>query len=226
MLTPARFQQSVLAWFDDHGRKSFPWQQNKTPYRVWVSEIMLQQTQVTTVIPYFERFMQRFPDVATLANASDDDVLHLWSGLGYYSRARNLHRSAKIIQQDYQGHFPDELELLCELPGIGKSTAGAILTCAFHKKATILDGNVKRLLTRFYALHTPKDIDLWALAEKLTPRQRVADYTQVMMDLGATLCTRLNPNCSRCPLKKHCLAFAQDLTTVLPAKKVSRRIPK
>src|SRR5690349_18891490 len=139
--TPSTFQRLVLTWFDRFGRRHFPWQQNKTPYRVWVSEIMLQQTQVTAVIPYFQRFLERFPDLATLAQAKEDEVLHLWSGLGYYSRARNLHRSAKMIQEKSGGKFPDSLEQIQRLPGVGRSTAGAILSCAFHKKAAILDGN-------------------------------------------------------------------------------------
>lgn len=228
--TPAIFQQLVLTWFDQFGRKNFPWQQNKTAYRVWVAEIMLQQTQVTTVIPYFHRFLGQFPDLASLAQASEDEVLHLWAGLGYYSRARNLHRSAQIIQTRLQGKFPDNIEQLQSLPGIGRSTAGAILSCAFNKKAAILDGNVKRLLTRLHALTTPiddkKTIDqLWVLAEKYTPSKRVADYTQVMMDLGATLCTRKNPRCTECPVATHCQAYQQGLTEALPYKKKRAGLP-
>lgn len=227
MVTPSPpliFHKRVLAWFDRFGRRSFPWQQNKTPYRVWVSEIMLQQTQVTTVIPYFQRFMERFPDLATLAKAQEDEVLHLWTGLGYYSRARNLHRSAKLIQEEYDGQFPDNLEQILQLPGIGRSTAGAILSCAFNKKAAILDGNVKRLLTRFHALTQPLDdkktIDqLWQLAEIYTPSKRVADYTQAMMDLGATLCTPKNPRCSDCPVLANCEGRRLGLADVLPYKK-------
>ena len=154
-ITASRFQKIILTWFDQHGRKHLPWQQNKTPYRVWISEIMLQQTQVQTVIHYFERFMQQFPDLQALAHAHEDQVLHLWAGLGYYSRARMLHRAAKIIASTYQNKFPNTLVALKEIPGIGPSTAGAILALAFNQQATILDGNVKRVLTRLHAVNTP-----------------------------------------------------------------------
>lgn len=229
-LSPQRFQQIVLKWFDQYGRKNFPWQQNKTPYSVWVSEIMLQQTQVTTVIPYFQRFIMRFPTVTDLAKASEDDVLHLWSGLGYYSRARNLHRTAKIVQQEWGGIFPNSVKELQKLPGIGRSTAGAIVSCAFHQKATILDGNVKRLLARFHAVTEPIDLlktqnQLWEFAETYTPDQRIADYTQAMMDLGATLCTRTKPRCSECPLTSYCLALQQGIAEQLPNKKAKKCIP-
>ena len=171
---PEHFQHLVLKWFKTHGRKTLPWQQNKTPYRVWISEIMLQQTQVMTVIPYFERFIQRFPDINTLANAPEDEVLHLWTGLGYYSRARNLHKTAKIIKENLAGNFPNTLEVLQNLPGIGRSTAGAILSIAFKKPIPILDGNVKRVLIRFAGIEaSPREkniVDkLWRLAEKYTP---------------------------------------------------------
>ncbi len=224
------FQKLVLKWFDCFGRHSLPWQQNKTPYRVWVSEIMLQQTQVTTVIPYFERFLTRFPDLASLARAKEDEVLHVWTGLGYYSRARNLHRSAQIIQKDWQGIFPNQLEQVESLPGIGRSTAGAILSCAFNKKAAILDGNVKRLLARFHGLTDPiddkKTLDrLWELAEEYTPSKRVADYSQVMMDLGATVCTPKNPRCSDCPLLSSCQAQQRGLVEQIPFKKKKAKLP-
>lgn len=229
-LSPALFQKRVLKWFDRFGRRDFPWQKNKTPYRVWVSEIMLQQTQVSTVIPYFERFMQRFPDLTSLASSQEDAVLHLWTGLGYYSRARNLHRSAQMIEYDLQGHFPDTVEGLQSLPGIGRSTAGAILSCGFNKKATILDGNVKRLLARYSGQTMPLDDrktldELWALAEKYTPSQRVSDYTQVMMDLGATLCTPKNPRCEECPLLSSCEAKREGLVEQIPAKKKKTKLP-
>lgn len=228
--TPQVFQKLVLNWFDHFGRKNFPWQQNKTPYRVWVSEIMLQQTQVTTVIPYYERFLTQFPDLSALAKAKEDEVLHLWTGLGYYSRARNLHRSAKMIYKEGKGTFPDTLEELQNLPGVGRSTAGAILSCAFNKKAAILDGNVKRLLTRFHALTDPVDdkktLDqLWKLSEEYTPSKRVADYTQVMMDLGATLCTRSKPRCSDCPVATYCQGYQQGLAEQLPYKKKRASLP-
>lgn len=223
-------QKKILRWFDQHGRKDLPWQHNKTPFRVWVSEIMLQQTQVTTVIPYFLRFMQRFPDLATLANATEDEVLHLWTGLGYYSRARNLWRTAKIIQGNYQGKFPDEITALKELPGIGLSTAGAILAIAFEKRAVILDGNVKRVLTRLFGITAwpgEKKVteNLWEIANKLTPNNRVADYTQAIMDLGATLCVRGKPECGRCPLKNNCKAHELGIEKQLPRSKPQKTIP-
>ncbi|MCK4493466.1 MAG: A/G-specific adenine glycosylase, partial [Methylococcales bacterium] len=192
-MKPILFQQKILAWFERKGRKNLPWQQPINPYRVWVSEIMLQQTQVTTVIPYFQRFMASFPDLKTLAQASMDDVLQHWAGLGYYARARNLHKSAQIIHQ--QGYFPDNVEGLIKLPGIGLSTAGAISSIAFNHSAAILDGNVRRVLTRFHAITgwvgTPSvSKKLWELSDCYTPVNQVADYTQAMMDLGAPLCTR------------------------------------
>lgn len=222
------FQKKVLQWFDLHGRKNLPWQINKTPYRVWVSEIMLQQTQVTTVIPYFLRFMERFPDVESLANANEDEVLHLWTGLGYYTRARNLHRTAKIINQFSK--FPNDLHTLQELPGIGRSTAAAILSIAFEKPAAILDGNVKRVLTRVHGITEwpgEKRIhdQLWLIAEKLAPQTRTADYSQAMMDLGATICVRGKPACERCPLKKDCLAHKLGIEKTLPASKPRKKIP-
>jgi len=226
----ALFQELILTWFDEFGRKNLPWQENKTPYRVWVSEIMLQQTQVSTVISYFLRFMKRFPTITALANASEDDVLHLWTGLGYYNRARNLLRTAKIIQHDYQGEFPQELALLESLPGIGRSTAGAILSLASSIRAPILDGNVKRVLTRFAGITTATNntktiAQLWTLADHYTPTQRIADYTQAMMDLGATICTRSQPKCLLCPLMKQCSAYKQDLQSILPIKKPSKSLP-
>lgn len=229
-IKPKNHQKQVLTWFDRHGRKTLPWQQDKTPYRVWVSEIMLQQTQVSTVIPYFERFMQRFPDLASLAAAEQDDVLHFWTGLGYYTRARNLHRSAKIIMNEHHGVFPQEIEALQTLPGIGQSTAGAIRAIAFQQHAPILDGNVKRVLTRLLGITTwpgEKKVhaQLWDVATQLTPHQRVADYTQAMMDIGATLCTRSKPQCETCPLKKNCIAFEKNIAASLPRKKPKKKIP-
>jgi A/G-specific adenine glycosylase len=224
------FQKKLLSWFDDNGRKHLPWQQNKTPYRVWISEIMLQQTQVATVIPYFERFMKSFPNIKTLANAHEDEVLHHWAGLGYYSRARNLHRAAKMVMNDYHGAFPDTAENLLTLPGIGESTCGAILSIAYNQRAPILDGNVKRVLSRMYGIQTPlKEKEtlaaLWEIATRNTPLKRVADYTQAIMDLGATLCTRSKPQCSRCPFKKSCYAFANDMTAALPMQSATKKIP-
>ncbi len=229
-MTNASFSAAILKWFDQHGRKHLPWQQNKTPYRVWVSEIMLQQTQVTTAIPYYERFMQLFPDLPTLANANIDDVLHAWAGLGYYTRARNLHRAAQIVMQDFHGQFPNTLETLQQLPGVGRSTAGAILSIAYQQRATILDGNVKRVLARYLGEMAPVneksvELALWQAAEDFTPQKRCDDYTQAIMDLGATLCTRSKPNCTQCPLVSKCKAYAEDLTHLLPAKKSTRGIP-
>ncbi|MFN3712381.1 MAG: A/G-specific adenine glycosylase [Alcanivoracaceae bacterium] len=229
-MTPAAFRKAVLGWYEQHGRKDLPWQQNTTPYRVWVSEIMLQQTQVSTVIPYFERFMKRFPSVQKLAKAPQDEVLHLWTGLGYYARARNLHRAAQIVSSDYAGQFPADVDALAALPGIGRSTAGAIASISMNLRAPILDGNVKRVLTRFHAVagwpgEKAVEARLWAIAEQYTPAQRVRDYTQVMMDLGATLCTRSKPRCSDCPLAKQCQAFAAGEVHLYPGKKPSKATP-
>jgi A/G-specific adenine glycosylase len=220
----------VLAWFDRHGRKDLPWQRDISPYRVWVSEIMLQQTQVRTVIPYFERFMEVFPTVHDLAAASEDHVLHLWTGLGYYSRARNLHKAAQLICTKYDGVFPDNVERLSELPGIGRSTAGAVISIAYRKPAPILDGNVKRVLARFHAIDgypgaTAVGQALWRHAERHTPTQRVADYTQAIMDLGATLCTRTKPACGVCPLQDDCLGLQQGAPTRFPGRKPSKVLP-
>lgn len=224
------FAHAVLDWFDQHGRHNLPWQENKTAYNTWVSEIMLQQTQVSTVIPYYERFMQRFPTVETLASANQDEVLHLWTGLGYYARARNLHKTAKIISQDLQGNFPETVEELEMLPGIGRSTAGAVLSISTGKWAPILDGNVKRVLARFYALDgwpgtTANQKILWQHAENNTPRERVGEYTQAMMDLGATVCTRSKPSCLLCPLQKQCTAFELGKADQLPIPKPKKVIP-
>jgi len=224
------FANKLLAWFDQSGRKDLPWQQDKTPYRVWVSEIMLQQTQVSSVIEYYQRFMTRFPTLESLANADEDRVLELWAGLGYYARARNLHKTANIIHQDLRGEFPNTLDSITELPGIGRSTAGAILSIAFKQQATILDGNVKRVLSRFKAIMTwpgerKTENQLWALAEQLTPSTRTGDYTQAIMDLGATLCTRSKPGCERCPMSNDCQAFKLDIQKDLPKSKPKKTIP-
>jgi A/G-specific adenine glycosylase len=230
MPSPA-FTDTVLEWFAEHGRHSLPWQQNPTPYRVWVSEIMLQQTQVSTVIPYFQRFMARFPDVHALAAAPLDEVLHLWTGLGYYARGRNLHRSAQILSTQWQGDFPRTVDALCELPGIGRSTAGAILALGCGVRAPILDGNVKRVLCRFHGIEGWPDLPavqkrLWLLAEDATPTAGFAAYTQAMMDLGATVCTRSRPACSPCPLAAGCQALASGRVAQLPSRKPARALPK
>lgn len=227
---PDEFSQRVLRWFDTHGRKQLPWQQEPNPYRVWVSEIMLQQTQVATVIPYYKAFMACFPDVVTLANAPLDQVLHLWSGLGYYARARHLHQAAAIIKAQHRGQIPLDFPSLRALPGIGRSTAGAILALAANQRHPILDGNVKRVLTRFHAIEgwpgkTPVLTTLWELAERYTPWARVADYTQAIMDLGALVCTRSRPQCQLCPLIAGCRAHAQGRETAFPAPKSRRPLP-
>ena len=224
------FAQALLTWFDSHGRKNLPWQKPITPYRVWLSEIMLQQTQVETVIPYFERFLENFPSIDKLASAKQDDVLHLWTGLGYYARARNLHKCAQVVMEQYKGTFPKKLEQLVELPGIGPSTAAAIASIAFKKPTAILDGNVKRVLARFHAIDTwPGDSKttkiLWAHADEHMPKERCADYTQAIMDLGATLCTRSKPQCNICPMHTPCQARIQNRTAELPKRKPAKAKP-
>lgn len=222
---------ALLNWFDQFGRKDLPWQQSPTPYHVWLSEIMLQQTQVSTVIGYYQRFITRFPDIQALAEAPQDDVLSLWSGLGYYARARNLHKTAQIAVAEHAGKMPTELEQLMSLPGIGRSTAGAILTLGYHQRFPILDGNVKRVLARFYAVDGwpgKKQVEnqLWQYAEALLPKQRIANYIQAQMDLGATLCTRSKPACERCPLRAACQAYAMDRATEFPGKKPKKSTPR
>ena len=225
------FSAPVLKWFDKHGRKHLPWQQDISAYRVWLSEIMLQQTQVTTVIPYFERFVARFPTVESLAAAPIDEVLHLWTGLGYYARARNLHKCAKAVVDQYGGEFPSTVAELAELSGIGRSTAGAIVSIAFQKRAAILDGNVKRVLARYHAVDGwPGQLDvanqLWEIAEAYTPKTRANHYTQAMMDMGATLCTRSKPKCEQCPIHLGCVAFAQGNPQAYPGKKPKKALPE
>ncbi len=223
-------QQAVIRWYQRHGRKDLPWQQSVTPYRVWLSEIMLQQTQVKTVIPYFDRFIKRFPTVKELALADIDEVTHLWAGLGYYSRARNLHKTAQLVYQQYQGEFPSSVAELEALPGIGRSTAGAILALSRNQFAPILDGNVKRVLTRAFCIAGwPEKSDtkkqLWQLATELTPLQQINAYTQAMMDIGALLCTRSKPNCSDCPLTPFCQARKTNAQHLYPEKKPKRTLP-
>jgi len=229
------FSERVLNWFDQHGRKNLPWQHPITPYRVWISEIMLQQTQVATVIPYYEKFMASFPSLESLANAPIDDVLKHWSGLGYYARARNLHKAAQQIRDEHNSEFPDTLEAVTALSGIGRSTAGAILSIAFQQKQAILDGNVKRVLARFHCVegwygNAKVQKQLWLLAEKHLPdnveTNRFADYTQAMMDLGATLCTRSRPNCEQCPLQEDCRALKTGTTDIYPTPKPKKTIPE
>jgi A/G-specific adenine glycosylase len=227
----ALFAARLLDWHDAHGRHDLPWQQPIDAYRVWVSEIMLQQTQVGTVIPYFQRFIARFPDVRTLADAPEDEVLHHWTGLGYYARARNLHRSARIVRDHYGGALPQAPEELAALPGIGRSTAGAICAIAWGQRTPILDGNVKRVLSRYFAIagevtRAATLAELWAVADALTPAGRCGDYTQAIMDLGATVCTRTRPACALCPLAAACRARADGNPARFPAKKRGRAIPE
>jgi len=227
----APFSERLLSWFDQEGRKDLPWQVDKTPYRVWVSEIMLQQTQVSSVIDYYRRFMQRFPTLETLAQAEEDDVLEHWAGLGYYARARNLLKCAQTLVTDHGGDFPETLEDVIALPGIGRSTAGAILSIARNERHPILDGNVKRVLCRHYAIETwsgerKTEQMLWRLADELTPAHNAADYTQAIMDLGATLCTRSKPDCTRCPVKADCQALANGQQDILPVSRPKKTIPQ
>jgi A/G-specific adenine glycosylase len=215
------FAPRLLEWFAFDGRKDLPWQRDPTPYRVWVSEIMLQQTQVATVVPYFAAFVQRFPDVRSLAEARLDEVLHLWSGLGYYARARNLQRAAQAIVARHGGEFPQGLEAVMALPGIGRSTAGAILSLSRGERHAILDGNVKRVLTRHFGVEgypgaPAVEKRLWALSEACTPVEGAAEYTQAIMDLGATVCTRSRPACLLCPVSAGCVARAGNLQDRLP----------
>lgn len=224
------FPDVLLQWFDKHGRHDLPWQHPRTPYRVWLSEIMLQQTQVATVIPYFEKFLLRFPDLDSLGNAKLDDVLTLWAGLGYYTRARNLHRTAAICAVLHHGELPATLDELIALPGIGRSTAAAILSQAHDLPFAILDGNVKRTLSRYYGIagwpgQPEVEKILWQLSEKSLPERRNADYTQAMMDFGATLCTRSKPRCMECPLNESCVAFLENRVSELPQKKPGKKIP-
>ncbi|NGX17575.1 A/G-specific adenine glycosylase [Wenzhouxiangella sp. XN24] len=220
----------LLDWYDQEGRHDLPWQQGRSAYAVWISEIMLQQTQVATVIPYFERFMARFPDIPSLAGAPLDEVLHHWSGLGYYARARNLHKAATVLVERHDGRFPEDFDAVSALPGIGRSTAGAILAQAFGQRHPILDGNVKRVLARVHAVPgwpgtAAVERRLWALAEEHTPAGRVADYTQAIMDLGATVCRRGRPICPACPLAARCEAHRQQRETEFPAPRPRRARP-
>lgn len=226
-----RFSDAILVWYDKYGRKTLPWQHNKTPYKVWLSEIMLQQTQVATVIPYFERFMARFPTVSDLAEADQDEVLHLWTGLGYYARARNLHKAAKQIVSEHNGKFPETIEQVMALPGVGRSTAGAVLSLSLKQHHPILDGNVKRTLARCYAIEgwpgkKPVENALWEIAGKNTPAEGVERYNQAMMDMGAMICTRSKPKCELCPVADLCQAKAQSRQADFPGKKPRKPLPE
>ncbi len=225
------FSDALLTWFDQHGRKNLPWQDPITPYRVWLSEVMLQQTQVETVIPYFKRFLEHFPEINKMAEAPLDEILHLWTGLGYYARARNLHKCAQTIVSEFDGEFPSDIESLISLPGIGRSTACAIASIAFGQPTAIMDGNVKRVLTRFHAVggwpgKPAVEKTLWVHAQDHMPEQRCGDYTQAIMDLGATLCTRSKPACLICPMQKHCKAYKTHTVDQYPEKKPKKTIPE
>jgi A/G-specific adenine glycosylase len=224
------FAKRIVSWQHTYGRNDLPWQRSRDPYRIWVSEIMLQQTQVSTVIPYYERFMTSFPEVHALADASLDDVLAHWSGLGYYSRARHLHRAARMIRDDHDGRFPERLDAVTALPGIGRSTAAAILVFAYGAREAILDGNVKRVLARVRGIEGSageKHVAnaLWRAAEKLLPREDVRSYTQGLMDLGATVCVPRSPRCDVCPVKTLCFARRLGRTSELPAPRPRKARP-
>jgi A/G-specific adenine glycosylase len=224
------FSQRLLAWFRIHGRHTLPWQINPTPYRVWISEVMLQQTQVVTVIPYYVRFMARFPSIDALAAAPLDEVLHLWTGLGYYARARNLQACAKALAAQFDSDFPNTLQDLMALPGIGRSTAGAILALSRGQRHPILDGNAKRVLARAFGIAgdpSSKTVlqALWQQAEACTPNQDVAAYTQAIMDLGATVCTRARPACTLCPMNSSCVAALEGRQVELPGRRLQRNRP-
>lgn len=227
------FSERLVRWQKAHGRHDLPWQRTRDPYRIWVSEIMLQQTQVATVIPYYERFLARFPAVGCLAEAELDDVLKLWSGLGYYSRARNLHRAARILVSRATGRrvFPRDIESLQALPGIGRSTAAAIAAFAYAARVAILDGNVKRVLSRHFLVPgfpggRQAETRLWALAESLLPAQDIEGYTQALMDLGATRCTRARPLCDQCPVNTTCLAFKLNCVAEYPERRPHKPLPQ
>ena len=227
----APIAQRLIDWHAVHGRKHLPWQRDPTPYRVWVSEIMLQQTRVSVVIGYYERFMARFPTLATLADAALDDVLGLWTGLGYYSRARNLHRAAVVMRDRHGGEMPRELDALVALPGIGRSTAGAILALSHGDRHPILDGNVKRVLCRYHGIdgwpgQSGVERTLWTIAQRHTPHEHVAAYTQAIMDLGATLCVRSRPLCAICPIGADCAARRKGAQARLPAPRPRREVPR
>ncbi|WP_255555782.1 A/G-specific adenine glycosylase [Sodalis sp. CWE] len=225
------FAQLILDWYNKFGRKTLPWRLRKTPYIVWLSEIMLQQTQVTIVIPYFRRFITKFPSVEKLAKASLDDVLYLWTGLGYYKRAHNLYKTAKIIHEQYANKFPEDFDLILSLPGIGRSTAGAILSIALNKRYPILDGNVKRILSRYYAISGwpgKRTIErhLWKYSEEIMPEKNISQFNEAIMDLGAMVCTSSQPKCKLCPLCFGCQAYKTNSWVDYPTKRPKKVLPK
>jgi len=231
LLPTAPFQSALLDWYQQHGRHHLPWKQNPTPYHIWLSEIMLQQTQVKTVLPYYARFIENYPSVDALANAPLESILKDWAGLGYYARARNLHRTANQIVTEYASQFPETLSALERLPGIGRSTAGAILSMAFHQPAPILDGNVKRIFARLHCLEMPVNdrrtqSALWQIAEHALSNEHPAEYTQAMMDLGSLVCTRTQPDCYACPLNTLCEAHQRGVVGQYPVRGTKAQKPK
>ena len=229
--TEREFSARLIDWQVRHGRHDLPWQNTRDAYRIWLSEIMLQQTQVTTVVPYYARFLDRFPRVDVLAQAPVDAVLELWAGLGYYARARNLHRCAQLIVAEHGGKFPRDATAIAQLPGIGRSTAAAIAAFAFGTRAAILDGNVKRVLARCFAIEgfpgaAQTEKEMWSLAESLLPSSRIEAYTQGLMDLGSTLCTRRQPFCGACPMHELCLARRSGRQAELPVAKPRKVLPE
>ena len=225
-----QFATDIIAWQRLHGRNDLPWQASRDPYAIWIAEVMLQQTQVSAVIPYYRRFLERFPDLAALASASLDEVLRYWSGLGYYSRARNLHRAAEIVVQRHAGRFPRAIEAIAGLPGVGRSTAAAIAAFAFGARAAILDGNVRRVLSRVFGVEgdltkAVQQDRLWTLAERLLPAEGIESYTQGLMDLGATVCLRRGAKCTACPLRAHCFAHREGRVDALPQPRTRRSLP-
>ena len=230
-LADPTFSAAVIGWQKVHGRHALPWQNTRDAYRVWLSEIMLQQTQVSAVLGYYARFLERFPTLADLAAAPSEDVMALWSGLGYYTRARNLHACAKRVMAEYDGVFPSDPALLAQLPGIGRSTAAAIAAFSSGTRAAILDGNVKRVFARTFGIDQfpgmkPVEDALWRRADALLPVDGIESYTQGLMDLGATLCTRSSPDCGRCPLQQRCVAYATGRTAELPVRKPKKAMPE
>ncbi|HLW04233.1 MAG TPA: A/G-specific adenine glycosylase [Azoarcus sp.] len=231
MTTETRFAARLLEWHVTHGRHDLPWQATRAPYHVWLSEIMLQQTRVETVIPYYRRFLERFPDLDTLAAAPVEDVLALWSGLGYYARARNLHKAARIVIETHNGRFPRQADQIATLPGIGRSTAAAIAAFCFNERGAILDGNVKRVLCRVFGIEgfpgeRKVETTLWTLAESLLPEKNIGTYIQAQMDLGATVCTRGRPACERCPFTEQCVAYTTNRVAQFPEPRPKKAVPQ
>lgn len=229
-LTPETFQERLITWQQTHGRHDLPWQQNPTPYRVLVSEVMLQQTQVTTVIPYFERWMASFPTIEMLASATEDEVMNHWQGLGYYSRARNLRKAAQYIMDECNGIFPDHVEALLKIPGVGRYTAGAIASFAYNTYGPIVDGNVKRLFCRFFGIEgvpgtSQVDKRLWSAAEAFTPIENNRPFAQGLLDMGATVCKPKKPDCKACTFQDTCVAFQTDRVSELPTPKPKKVVP-